>query len=99
MLAQLAEDWLGAKRATESAEQTTKGNIDRARRGDLARWGNLLTLALDDGRRTEAAPPLALLTVDDLRAENIVRALGAGKVIYSEATLARMLSHLRSFAS
>lgn len=59
MHAKLAEDWLAAKRATESAEQTTNGNSDRARRGDLARWGSLVSLALGDGPTAEAIPPLA----------------------------------------
>jgi site-specific recombinase XerD len=97
-LTELTEDWLAAKQATESVEQTKKGNSDRARRGDLARWANLLTLVLGRDGPVEATPPLARLTLADLTAENVLRALAAGKARYSEATLARMLSHLRSFA-
>jgi len=48
-LAELAQTWLIAKRAMESSEQATKGHSDRARRADLARWGQLLTPA-DHGR-------------------------------------------------
>ena len=36
-LLELAEDWLAAKRALESAAQAEKGNSDRARRADLER--------------------------------------------------------------
>ncbi len=42
-VAELAEQWLTAKRALESAGQAAKGHSDRARRADLARWGRLLT--------------------------------------------------------
>src|ERR1700738_3983290 len=38
----LAEDWLAAKRALESAAQAAKGNSDRARRADLERWALIL---------------------------------------------------------
>ena len=38
----LAEDWLAAKRALESAAQAAKGNSDRARRADLQRWADVL---------------------------------------------------------
>ncbi len=41
-VAELAEQWLTAKRALESAGQAAKGHSDRARRADLARWGRLL---------------------------------------------------------
>jgi hypothetical protein len=37
-MVELAEDWLTAKRALESAAQAEKGHSDRARRADLERW-------------------------------------------------------------
>ena len=39
---ELADDWLTAKRALESAAQAEKGHSDRARRADLERWAVVL---------------------------------------------------------
>ncbi|MBV8160417.1 MAG: hypothetical protein JO265_05795, partial [Acidimicrobiia bacterium] len=49
----LAEQWLTAKRALESATQAAKGNSDRARRADLERWR--LVLGPDFGGLTSEA--------------------------------------------
>ncbi len=99
-LVELAEDWFTAKRAMESASQAQKGHSDRARRGDLARWAHLLALIL--GRCPEEGElpgeeVLARLTLADLTSENVVRAVAAAKASYAEATVARMLSHLRGW--
>lgn len=74
---------------------------DRARRGDLARWARLLAEVL--GRISERDANLAgeevlgRLTLRDLTAENVVRSIAAAKAGYAEATVARMLSHLRGW--
>ena len=41
-VAELADDWLTAKRALESAAQAEKGHSDRARRADLECWAVVL---------------------------------------------------------
>jgi integrase/recombinase XerC len=99
-LAELAEDWLTAKRAMESAAQAQKGNSDRARRGDLARWARLLAVVCgrDAVMPTDDGPAVwGRLSPADLTPENVVRAVAAAKASYAEATVARMLSHLRGW--
>ena len=95
-LVELAEDWLTAKRALESAEQAEKGNSDRARRADLKRWA--LVLGEVRGRPPAGAEPLfARLRLSDLSEDVLVGAMAAAKVRWSDATVARMLSTLRGF--
>ncbi|MDQ1492337.1 MAG: integrase/recombinase XerD [Actinomycetota bacterium] len=94
---ELAEDWLAAKRALESAAQAEKGNSDRARRADLGRWALILT---GNGRPDELEDPeaaLAELRLSDLHFEALIGAVGAAKARWSDATVARMLSTLRGF--
>jgi integrase/recombinase XerC len=93
---ELAEDWLAAKRALESAAQAEKGNSDRARRADLERWA----LILDGGGPKELEEPeaaLARLRLSDLHFEALIGAVGAAKARWSDATVTRMLSTLRGF--
>jgi site-specific recombinase XerD len=95
-VAELAEDWLTAKRALESAAQAEKGNSDRARRADLERWA--LVVAEVRGRSpTGDGPALAALALRDLSEEALVGAMAAAKRRWSDATVARMLSTLRGF--
>ncbi len=71
---ELAEDWLTAKRALESAAQAEKGNSDRARRADLERWA--LVLGEARGRSPTAdQPPLASLMLVDLCEEVLLAAM------------------------
>jgi site-specific recombinase XerC len=93
---ELAEDWLTAKRALESAAQAEKGHSDRARRADLERWA--LVLAEVRGRSpTDDSPVLSLLALGDLSEEALTSAMAAAKRRWSDATVARMLSTLRGF--
>lgn len=95
-VAELVEDWLTAKRALESAEQAEKGNSDRARQADLARWA--LVIAEAKGHSpTNEAPPITRLRLDDLSEEILVAAVARAKRRWSDATVARMLSTLRGF--
>jgi site-specific recombinase XerD len=95
---ELAEDWLTAKRVMESASQASKGHSDRARRGDLARWGALLTEATGRGRADgDGFELLARVRVQDLSTENVSSAVAAAKARFADATVARMVSHLRGF--
>ncbi len=100
-VAELAEQWLTAKRALESAGQAAKGHSDRARRADLARWGRLLTAAQHDPTDEEAgldvATDLAAVSLTDLRTDELVTAVAAAKKAWSDATVARMLSTMRGF--
>ena len=96
-LVELAEDWLTAKRAMESAAQAQKGNSDRARRGDLARWARLLAVACGRQADADATDCWEKLGLADLSSDNVVRAVAAAKASYAEATVARMLSHLRGW--
>jgi site-specific recombinase XerD len=101
--AELAEEWLARKRLGESDDQVAKGNSDRARRQDLARWGRLLGLV--SGRTDGDWPPhLDLATdLDGVRAadfadgELLGRALAAARTRYSSNSVHRMLSTLRGF--
>ena len=94
--AELAEDWLTAKRALESAAQAEKGNSDRARRADLERWA--LVVGEARGRSpNEDGSALARLVLSDLSEEVLVGAVAAAKRRWSDATVARMLSTLRGF--
>jgi site-specific recombinase XerD len=96
VVAELAEDWLTAKRALESAVQAAKGNSDRARRSDLERWGSVI--AEVRGRSPSAEQPtVVLLTLGDLSEEVLVGAMAVAKGRWSDATVARMLSTLRGF--
>ena len=63
-VAELAEDWLTAKRAVESAEQAEKGNSDRARRADLARWAIVIGEARGHSP-TADEPPITRLRLAD----------------------------------
>ncbi|HVL05854.1 MAG TPA: tyrosine-type recombinase/integrase [Acidimicrobiales bacterium] len=93
---ELADDWLTAKRALESAAQAEKGHSDRARRADLERW----SVVLGEVRGRSPAPdqaPMASLMLSDLSAEVLVGAMAAAKRRWSDATVARMLSTLRGF--
>jgi site-specific recombinase XerD len=92
-LIELAEDWLAAKRALESAAQAEKGNSDRARRADLERWALILGGVGTD----EPSAAFAKLTLADLNLEALIGAIGAAKARWSDATVARMLSTLRGF--
>ncbi len=106
-LAELAQTWLTAKRAMESSEQATKGHSDRARHADLARWGQLLTSTsistsadhgpVDAGARLGVASALAHLSLSELSTDRLVDAVITAKRLWSEATVARMLSTLRGF--
>ncbi len=99
-LVELTEDWLTAKRAVESAAQAQKGNSDRARRGDLARWARLLLMASGRDPGDEVADAEVLwgqLRLGDLTSDNVVGAVAEAKASYAEATVARMLSHLRGW--
>ncbi|MDQ6726232.1 MAG: hypothetical protein M3066_08735, partial [Actinomycetota bacterium] len=81
-LVELAEDWLTAKRAMESAAQAQKGNSDRARRGDLARWARLLLMASGRDQGDEVADAEVLwgqLRLGDLSSDNVVGAVAEAK--------------------
>ena len=93
---ELADDWLTAKRALESAAQAEKGHSDRARRADLERWAVVLGEARGHSP-TSDRPPLASLVLGDLSEEVLLAAMGAAKRRWSDATVARMLSTLRGF--
>jgi len=98
---ELAEDWLAAKGAMASAAQVQKGHSDRARRGDLARWGRLLSagkgVAEDEAAKLDLATDLAPLSVRDLTSERITASVAEAKRCWSESTVQRMLSTLRGF--
>lgn len=95
-MVELAEDWLTAKRALESAAQAEKGNSDRARRADLERWAVVVGEAR--GRSPAADQPVvSMLALGDLCEEVLVAAMAAAKRRWSDATVARMLSTLRGF--
>lgn len=99
-VAELAEQWLTAKRALESAGQAAKGHSDRARRADLARWGRLLAADQHDNAEDSAldvAADLASVTLSDLNTDELVAAVAAAKKAWSDATVARMLSTIRGF--
>jgi site-specific recombinase XerD len=100
-VAELAEQWLTAKRALESAGQAAKGHSDRARRADLARWGRLLTTVEHDSGRADTgldvATDLAAVSLTDLDTDELVAAVAAAKKAWSDATVARMLSTMRGF--
>ena len=96
-VAELAEAWLTAKRANESAEQAEKGNSDRARRADLGRWALLIAEAVDHSPTADDAPPMKRLDLDDLSEDVLAAAIAAAKRRWSDATIARMLSTLRGF--
>jgi integrase/recombinase XerD len=96
-LLDLAEDWLAAKRALESAAQAEKGHSDRARRADLERWAVVLGGAADGDHTHGPRNALANLRVRDLHLEALIGAVGAAKARWSDATVARMLSTLRGF--
>ena len=99
-VAELAEQWLTAKRALESAGQAAKGHSDRARRADLARWGRLLTAGSQDPDEElglDVATDLAGVGLGDLNTDALVGAVAAAKKAWSDATVARMLSTLRGF--
>jgi len=99
-VAELAEQWLTAKRALESAGQVAKGHSDRARRADLARWGRLLTAAHaadDEDAGLDVATDLAAVSLTDLNTDELVTAVAAAKRAWSDATVARMLSTMRGF--
>ena len=93
---ELADDWLTAKRALESAAQAEKGHSDRARRADLERWAVVLGEARGHSPTVDR-PPLARLVLDDLSEEVMLAAVAAAKRRWSDATVARMLSTLRGF--
>ncbi|MDQ6948334.1 MAG: hypothetical protein M3256_19245, partial [Actinomycetota bacterium] len=62
---ELADDWLTAKRALESAAQAEKGHSDRARRADLERWA--VVLGEVRGRSPTAdQPPIGNVVLSDL---------------------------------
>jgi site-specific recombinase XerD len=99
----LAEEWLAARLAGASRAQQAKGHSERARRGDLGRWCRLLVetggvsvdwtadLSLeDDGVR---------LSVADLSVERLQACLLVGRERWSDLTVARMLSTLRTFTN
>lgn len=93
---ELADDWLTAKRALESAAQAEKGHSDRARRADLARWA--VVLGEVRGRSPTAnQPPTAGLVLSDFSEAVLLGAMAAAKQRWSDATVARMLSTLRGF--
>ena len=95
-VAELAEDWLTAKRAVESAEQAEKGNSDRARRADLARWAIVIGEARGHSP-TDDEPPITQLRLADLAEDVLVAAVAGAKRRWSDATMARMISSLRGF--
>ncbi len=95
-VAELADDWLTAKRVLESAAQAEKSHSDRARRADLERWAVVLGEAR--GRSpTGDGPPIASLVLGDLSEEVLLGAMAAAKRRWSDATVARMPSKLRGF--
>ena len=95
-VAELADDWLTAKRALESAAQAEKGHSDRARRADLERWAVVVGEAR--GRSPIGdRPPIASLVLGDLSEDVLLAAMAAAKRRWSDATVARMLSTLRGF--
>ncbi len=100
-VADLAEQWLTAKRALESAGQAAKGHSDRARRADLARWGRLLAAprngATDEDTALDVTTDLAKVTLSDLDTDQLVTAVATAKKAWSDATVARMLSTMRGF--
>lgn len=97
-LPHLAEDFLHAKALTAGS---TKGNSDRARRQDLARWGR--TLRIVAGQDVDEAPQLDVkfdldgLTPQSLSIDNIIAALDQLRRSYKSSTLQRLCSTLRSF--
>ena len=93
---ELAEDWLTAKRALESAAQAEKGNSDRARRADLEPWA-VVVGEVRGHSPTDDGAALAALTLRDLSEEPLIGAIAAAKRRWSDATVARMLSTLRGF--
>ena len=95
-VAELAQDWLTAKQALESAEQAEKGNSDRARRADLERWGVVIGEALGHSP-ADGEPAITRLRLGDLSEGVLVAAVAGAKRRWSDATVARMLSTLRGF--
>lgn len=100
---ELAEEWLERKRLSESDDQLAKGNSDRARRADLARWGRLIAMVAgrSDGswpRRFELVEDLGEVELGDLAdIEMLSRALAAGRTRFSAASTQRMLATMRGF--
>lgn len=90
-----------AKRAMESAGQAAKGHSPRARRADLARWSRLVSagrgLVSDEETPLDVAVDLAAVLVRDLTTDAVVNAVAEAKSMWSDATVARMLSTLRGF--
>lgn len=98
---ELAEDWLAAKRVSERRDDP--GHSARARRSDLARWGQAISVV--QGRRPQAdldrldlAVDLQLVELGDLADSDVLlRALASLRDHYEASSRARMLSTLRTW--
>jgi site-specific recombinase XerD len=103
-LVELVEDWLVSKRPRRQREDgaTRSVNSDRARRGDLCRWGRLICFVrgrdhLPFGANASIVDDIGGCTLADFDVETLQRALTAADTAYAPATLRRMTSTLRSF--
>lgn len=100
-MTELAEDWLAAKRVSERRDDP--GHSARARRSDLARWGQAISVV--QGRREGAdldrldlATDLRLVELADLGDPDVLlRALASLRHHYEASSRARMLSTLRTW--
>ena len=95
--AELAEDWLAAKRVGRRADDP--GNADRARRSDLIRWADAINTV--QGRQIASEPhslagwkPIATELADD---SVLLRALDLLSSRLAVSSTARALSTLRGF--
>jgi len=97
-LSDLAHDWCQAKQVSS---RSSTGNSDRARRGDLARWGRTISLVkgrgVDERGKLDLDIDLGDLTAVDLSVENVLTATEALKSSYKASTLQRLLSNMRAF--
>jgi len=98
MATELAETWLTAKQAFESAAQVGKDHSDRARRADLGRYAIVIAgvAGRSPGALSEAAD-LESFRLEDLRSATVLAALVAAKARWSDATVDRMVSTLRGW--
>lgn len=100
-LTELAEDWLATKLAMTTASNPE--GSDRARRGDLARWGRYIAtirgqdISHRDNAQLDVAGDLGLITLPDLTADNLVRALGSLRLSFADSTCRRMIATMTTF--
>lgn len=97
-VAELALDWLAAKRVAAGADDP--GNSDRARRSDLRTWGRAISMVAgrDDGEgQRELEEALAPVTLADFNPETLLHALDVIRADRKASSANRALSTLRGF--